>query len=157
MNDHSITFTPEQNLVLDSYVKKINELKFQLQRSQGEVTRLEQSRVSLMTSLETANQRRREAEQQNNTPEEEEIRASERNRISLWFEHGGHDKEHLYQAYNTAVSRYAVDLARNIRDAEHNRTYFEHRQESDPEWPEAYDMQPADYDFDVHTRVWERG
>lgn len=157
MADHSITFTAEQNLVLDKLVADKTQAELDRDKAQAaeakvrEQLRVEQERAASL------HEQLRAAKTQNASPDEEAIRADEREKFALWVENGGHDNEDIYQATSASGARAIMEfIPCAIRSGEHMKTYAESRKESDPEWPEAYMQKAEDYDFDVNTRVWER-
>lgn len=156
MSDHSIVFTPEQNLYLDKIVadraqaeKRAEKLERDLATVQERLNSQREDSRRLREQLETSTDETASAS-------EEEIRASERERIAIWFDMRGNEDEHFYQSWGNGVSVAAGSMADAIRRRDHYLTYYEYRKGRDPEWPEAYSQQPEDYEFDVHTRVWER-
>lgn len=89
--------------------------------------------------------------------EEEYIRQSERERIAIWFENGGHDSEYLYQCTNASAARHMSEFVpQAVRNNEHSQTYREYRQSIEPTWPEEYMKKVEDYEFDVDAKPWDR-
>jgi hypothetical protein len=156
MADHTIHFSPEQSLLLDKLMSDKAELQAEVKRLTRELEKQVERNQTMVTNVEYATRKRREAEANNSTPEEEEIRASERERIAIFFEMRGQEPDHFYQAHGNGVSMAAGDLARWIRNKYHYQTYREYRCEGGENWPEDYAKGPEDFDFNVDAYIWER-
>lgn len=156
MADHTIHFSPEQSLLLDKLMEQKAELQAQVDKLEANLEKERERNQIMITNVEYATRKRREAEAANSTPEEEEIRASERERIAIFFEMRGHEPDHFYQAHGNGVSMAAGDLARWIRDKYHYQTYREYRCQHGENWPEDYAVGPEGFDFNVDAYIWER-
>lgn len=157
MADHSIHFTPEQNLLLDKYVADKEAAEAELARVQGQLQEAKRQVIEARAAAQALRQQLAQAGSDSAHPDEEVIRKDEREKFAVWIENGGHDEEHIYMMTSAsgamAIQEFVPDA---IRSAEHMMTYAEYRREGEPDWPEGYDMGEADYDFDVNTTVWDR-
>lgn len=153
MSEHDITFTEDQALVIDKHIRDKEELQRQIDALNTNLVHTKDLLRHRTRQLDEAIEREKEAPLEG----EEEIRASERERIATWLEKGGHEPDYLYQCTNaTAAFQMSDWLPSVIRRAEHNHSYKDHRQACDEQWPKGYNMQEEDFEFDVNTRVWER-
>lgn len=158
MADHTITFSEEQNLLLDKLVREKEEAEAKVAGLEAKITKLEEDKTRLFNQAQQA--RRQLVEARENAPEakaEEEIRANERERIAVFFEMRGQEPESFYESFGNGVSMNAGSLATMIRHGSHNQSYFDYRKDMDPEgWPDDYMKGPEDYEFDINIPAWER-